>query len=122
MVNMNQELFDILSHSNKDIDNQKLMDYLSGKLSEQEKFEVEKLMVGNDFFQDAVEGLENLKDSGKLQSHLDQLKRELQLQLKQNKSKRKRGRIQEYPWIYFTIVLILIIAIVGFLLIRQFLQ
>ena len=31
---MDDKLFDILSNSNKDIDNQKLMDYLAGKLSE----------------------------------------------------------------------------------------
>ena len=34
---MNDDLLNILSNSNKDIDNQKLMDYLSGKLSAAEK-------------------------------------------------------------------------------------
>ena len=55
------ELKDILSNSNKDIDNQKLMDYLSGKLSAEEKHDVEKEMSGSDFMNDAVEGLEKIK-------------------------------------------------------------
>ena len=38
---MNNDLLNILSNSNKDIDNQKLMDYVAGKLTEQEKHEVE---------------------------------------------------------------------------------
>ena len=38
---MNDDLLNILSNGNKDIDNQKLVDYLDGKLSEKEKHEVE---------------------------------------------------------------------------------
>ncbi len=39
---MDDDLLNILSNSNKDIDNQKLMDYLSDKLSAEEKHEFEK--------------------------------------------------------------------------------
>ena len=52
---MNDDLLNILSNSNKDIDNQRLMDYLSGKLTEKERHEVEKMMAGDDFMNDAVE-------------------------------------------------------------------
>ena len=45
MIQMNPDLLNILSHSNKDIDNQKLMDYLSGKLSEKERQEVEQMVL-----------------------------------------------------------------------------
>ncbi len=41
---MNQDLLNILANSNKDIDNQKLMDYLNGKLSDDEKHELEKVL------------------------------------------------------------------------------
>ena len=51
---MDDKLFNILSNSNKDIDNQKLMDYLSGKLTEQERHEVEMWMVDNDFENETV--------------------------------------------------------------------
>jgi hypothetical protein len=97
------------------------MDYLSGKLSEKEKNEVERLLAGSDFFQDAMEGLEKITDPARVQAHLDQLTFDLQRQLKRSRSRRMRG-IQEYPWIYFTIALLLIICVVGYLFIRHFLH
>jgi hypothetical protein len=118
---MSNELFNILSHSNKDIDNQKLMDYISGKLSDQEKHEVEKLMADNDLLNDAIEGLSNMKDKNKLQAYVDQLNRSLHNQLEEKKARREKKRLQEYPWIYFAIVLILLLCIIAFLIIRQFL-
>jgi len=30
-------------------------------------------------------------------------------------------RLKEYPWIYFTVVLILILCIIGYFVLRQFL-
>ena len=56
------ELKDILSDSNKDIDNQKLMDYLSGQLTAEERHDMEKEMADSPFVNDAVEGLEEIKD------------------------------------------------------------
>ena len=52
------DLLNILSNSNKDIDNQKLMDYLAGKLSAQEKHDFEKQMAESAMVNDAVEGLQ----------------------------------------------------------------
>ena len=46
---MKDDLLKILSDSNKDIDNQQLMDYLSGKLSARESHEVEKMMADKDY-------------------------------------------------------------------------
>ena len=59
---MNKDLLNILSNSSKDIDNQQLMDYLAGKLSEEDKHAVEMKLADNDFMNDAVEGLEEVKD------------------------------------------------------------
>ena len=42
---MNKDLLNILSNSNKDIDNQQLMDYLSGKLSDEQMHEIERSMA-----------------------------------------------------------------------------
>ncbi|HMH33698.1 MAG TPA: hypothetical protein VK543_11740 [Puia sp.] len=119
---MTNELFNILSNSNKDIDNQKLMDYLSGKLSEREKHEVEKMMNDNHFISDAVEGLENLPDKKKLQAYVDQLNQDLHNQIQKTKERRIQKRIREYPWIYLAIILILVLSIVGYVVIRMFLR
>jgi len=57
---MNNDLLNILSNSNKDIDNQQLMDYLSGHLSPEQLHEVERSMADSEFMNDAVEGLQNI--------------------------------------------------------------
>jgi len=119
---MSNELFNILSHSNKDIDNQKLMDYLSGKLSGAERHEVEKLMSESHFMNDAVEGLQNMEDKAKLQTYVDQLNRDLHQQLQKNKDNREKRKIQEYPWTYLAIILILSLCILGYIVIRMFLH
>ena len=118
---MSDQLLNILENSNKDIDNQKLMDYLSGKLSAQDKHEMEKMMTDNPLLNDAIEGLENLKDKSRLQEYVAQLHENLHAQLAKKKLLRAKKRIREYPWIYLTIALVLIFCIIAYLIVRQFL-
>jgi hypothetical protein len=119
---MDNELFNILSRSNKNIDASKLIDYLNGKLSGTEKYEMERLIAENELLSDAIEGLEKVKDKKKLQLYVDQLNQDLHRHLQKTKMRREKKRIQEYPWIYLTIILILVICIVAYLVIRQFLH
>ena len=118
---MNNDLLNILSNSNKDIDNQKLMDYLSGKLSEQEKHEVEKWMVDNDFENEALEGLQQMAGTNnkKLDGYVDQLNKELSQYIKQKKNRRENRRITTGFWIYTAIAFILIILILAYMVISR---
>ena len=52
---MSENLKDILSHLNPDIDQETLLLYLQGKLSTEQQHEVEKQMMDNDFEADALE-------------------------------------------------------------------
>ncbi len=119
---MNQDLLNILSDNNKDIDNQKLVEYLSGKLSGEEKNEIEQAMADSDFMKDAMEGLQNIKDKKDIQPYIEQLNKNLQTLLEKKKSRRQKRHIKEYPWIYFTIILVLLVCIIGYFLVRQFLR
>src|SRR5688572_24063158 len=119
---MSKELLNILSNSNKDIDNQKLMDYLSGRLSEPEKHEVELWMSENDFANEAVEGLQKFDGKKDLQQYVDQLNKELNVYIEKKKSRRERKRLKENPWMYLTVFLILIFVIVGYLIIQQLMK
>jgi len=119
---MNNDLLNILSNSNKDIDNQQLMDYLSGKLSDAEKHEIEKMMADSAFMNDAVEGLQHITDQKDMQLYVDQLNSSLQKNLKKKRKRRLERQLREGPWGYFAILLILILCIVAFLVIRRFLQ
>jgi hypothetical protein len=119
---MNNDLLNILSNSNKDIDNQKLMDYLSGQLPEQERHEVEKWMLENDFANEAVEGLQDFPVKKNLQAYVDHLNKDLNKYIQQKKERREKRRIKENPWVYVAIIFILVIAVVAYLVIKRLQQ
>ena len=116
---MSNDLLDILSNSNDKINNQKLIDYLNDNLSDKEKHEVEKWMSDNDMVNDAVEGLQHVKNKKNLQAYVEQLNKNLQNQLEQKKQQQQKRKLKEYPWIYFAIVLILLLCIVAYVIIRK---
>ena len=112
---MSDDLLNILSNSNKDIDNQKLMDYLSDKLSAEERHAFEEEMIDSDFINDAVEGLESFK------KYASQLNKNLKNKLEIKKIRRNKRKIKDLPWFYYAIILILILVIVSFILLKKFL-
>ena len=119
---MDDKLFDILSNSNKDIDNQKLMDYLSGKLSAEEKHDFEKEMADSNFVNDAVEGLEEVKNKKELANFVDHLNNDLQKQLEKKKKRKQKLALKDQPWLYLAIILLLLLIIIGFIVIKKYLD
>ena len=118
---MNDELLNILSNSNKDIDNQKLMDYLSGKLSAEQKHDFEKTLVDSEMMNDVVEGLEKLKNKN-VSVIVEHLNANLHKQLEKKKSKKLKHQIKDLPWLYLSIILILLIILISFLVIKKHLD
>lgn len=116
---MREDLLNILSDSNKEIDNQKLMDYISGKLSAEQKHEVEKWMVDNPFFSEAVEGLQHAGGEKKLRASVDEINTALQKYLKQRKKKRERNFFQFNFWTYVALVFILALAVLVYLFLHR---
>ena len=113
------ELLNILSNSNKDIDNQQLMDYLSGKLSADERHDLEKQMSGSELVNDAVEGLENFKSTEKIGDLVTQLNSNLNKHLEKKKYRRDKRKIKDQPWVYLAVVIILALAIICFIVIKK---
>ena len=116
---MSSDLLNILSNSNKDIDNQKLMDYISGRLSGKDKHEVEQWMIDNNFENEALEGLQAVKDKKDLDAYVNQLNKELNQYLRQKKQRRDRRKIKEIPWAYLAIILVLVLIIIAYLVIQK---
>jgi hypothetical protein len=118
---MSDELKDILSNLNKDIEQEKLLDYLNKKLSASEAHELEKQMADDAFVNDAVEGLEGFRNKEDLSLYVQQLNSGLKKQLDKKKLRKEKRKIQNQPWLYFSIVLLLVLAIVCFMLVRKYL-
>lgn len=116
---MKEDIFKILSNSNKDIDNQKLMDYLSGKLSDGEQHEVEEWLASSDFANDAMEGLEGFRKGGKLDSYVAELNKDLHQYLQQKRERRKNRKIREWGGMYIAVIVVLLIIILAFIVLQR---
>jgi len=88
---MPDRLKDILSHLSTEVDQETLLKYLEGRLSEEQKHEVEKKMLASEFGDDAMEGLQEIKNKKDLSSLVEQLNRDLHKKLE--KKKQKKGKI-----------------------------
>ena len=119
---MNDDLLNIFRGSQKDIDNNRLMDYLNGRLSAADKHEFEKTLIDSDLMNDAVEGLEKFKDQKDLAVFVQQINSNLSKQIEKNKTKKQKRRFRDMPWLYITVVLIIFIILIGFLVIWKHLN
>jgi hypothetical protein len=119
---MSDDLKDILSNLNKDIEQEKLLDYLNKKLSASEAHEVEKQMAEDEFMNDAVEGLENFKNKKDLSLLVEQLNNDLKKQTAKKKKKKEKRKLRDQPWLYITIIILLGLIIISFVLIKKYLN
>jgi anti-sigma factor RsiW len=116
---MNNDLLNILSNSNKDIDNQQLMDYLSGHLSPEQLHEVERSMADSEFMNDAVEGLQHITDKKDLQVYVDELNAAMQKSLQKKKLRRQKRRLKDEPWGVVAVVLVILLCIIAYIVVRK---
>jgi len=119
---MSDQLKDILSNSNKDIDNQKLMQYLKEQLNAEERHEVEKNMTDDPFMNDAMEGLQQFDKNKNIADYVSQLHEDLQKQLAKKKKRKEKRRWKDQPWVYLTIVIILLLLIICFVVVKKYME
>jgi hypothetical protein len=119
---MNKDLINILSGSNKDIDNQKLMDYLAGKLSGGDAHEVEKMLLDSDFANDAAEGLSMMDEKNRLTKMVYDLNTNLKQQLEQKKKRKLKRRLKDQPLWIMTLIIFLILVVLCYLVVHFYLK
>jgi len=119
---MSDNLKDILSNLNKDIEQEKLLDYLNKKLPAAEAHELEKQMADDEFMNDAVEGLEHFKNKKDLSLLVEQLNQDLKKQTAKKKKKKEKRKLRNEPWLYITIAVLLVLIVISFVLIKKHLE
>lgn len=112
---------DILSHLSTEIDQETLLLYLQGKLSDEKKHEVEKILLENEFADEAMEGLQQFKDKQQVAFTIEMLNRELKKKLEKKKVRRERMKIKEQPWLYIAILILLLLIALSYIVIRRLL-
>ena len=119
---MPDKLKDILSNLSPEVDQETLLKYLEGRLSDEQRHEVEKKMMSTKFTDDAMDGLQEIKNKEKISSLVEQLNRDLHKKLNKKKQKREKLRFKDPPWLYITIFIILLLIVLSYLVINRMLQ
>ena len=112
---------DILSHLSTEVNQETLLLYLQGKLSGEKKHEVEKQLMQNDFDEDALDGLQEFKDKEQLQYMVEMLNRDLKKKTEQKKKRREKMKLKDQPWLYFSILILILLIVISYLVIRRML-
>ena len=117
---MQDDLLNILKNNNRNIDNQKLMDYVNGRLSPEEKHEVEKWMIDEPFFSEAAEGLQEVGSEKAVTKSVEQINSQLRLYLRERKNKKRIRKLLPITfWTYVAIVVILLIAVITWVIVNR---
>jgi pullulanase/glycogen debranching enzyme len=119
---MKENLKDILSHLNPEVDQETLLLYLQGKLTPEKQHELEMQMMDNDFTADAFEGLDNFRDKKKLALIVEQLNNDLKKKTEKKKKLRKKLELKTDPTLWVAIVIILILVVISYLIIHKQMQ
>src|SRR5258705_760492 len=119
---MSGNLKDILSHLSTEVDQETLLKYLEGRLSDEQRHEIEKKMLATDFTDDAMEGLQEIKNKERISSLVGQLNRDLHKKLEKKKKRKEKLRFKDQPWLYIAIIIILLLIVLSYIVIHRMLQ
>ena len=110
---MTDNLKAILSNLTTGIDQETLLLYLQNKLTAEKKHEVELKLLENKFEDEAIEGLQGLKDKEQINYMVEVLNRDLKKKLEKKKKFRERMKIKDQPWLYISIIILLILIVLS---------
>lgn len=116
---MKENLKDILSHLQSEVDQQTLLKYLEGKLSAEEQHDLEKATMDDAFEADALEGLQEISNKTKIASLVEDLNKDLKKKTAKKKKWPHRRDASPQPWLLIAIVAILLIAIISYVIIHK---
>ena len=119
---MPDNLKNILSHLTTEIDQETLLLYLQGKLPAEKKHEVEKTLVENDFANDALEGLQQIRDKQRIAYTVEMLNRELKKKTERKKQRRLKLQLKDQSWLYVVIFIFIILIILSYMIIQRMMQ
>lgn len=114
------DLRDILSDNEDRLNEEELMKYLEGNLSEADKLAFEEKMQSSGFVNDAVDGLKAIKNKQHINDYVYQLNKNLEKQLGAKKQRKEKRAIKYIQMIILTVVFILLICIIGYLVIHLY--
>ncbi len=102
-----------------EVPDQKILDYINGKLSGEELHEFETLMLDSEILNDTVEGLQKIKEHSDPEQMAHRLNKKLKKQLYKKPERQGQKSIKEMNWIYIVILIILLLVIAGYFVVQK---
>jgi len=78
--------------------------------------------LSTEFTDDAMDGLQEIKNKQKISSLVEQLNRDLHKKLEKKKKRKEKLRFKDQPWLYIAIVIILLLIVLSYIVIHRMLQ
>ena len=97
---------------------ERLIKYLEGKLSGEELYEFEKQMSDSSMLNDAVEGLDTIKNKHKIDNYVNDLNTHLHNYTSSKKKRRLKNKLELNDWTLQSIFLIITLCIAAYCVIR----
>ena len=110
---MQDELKNILTPGNTNINERQVMDYLTNRLPKSGEYELEKSMADDAFLNDAIEGLEQMKSEPAIQHTVKQLNQGLHRQIHRNGQRREKRRWKDQSALYLAIILLILLLLTA---------
>ncbi|MFA6058802.1 MAG: hypothetical protein WC756_11435 [Taibaiella sp.] len=109
----------IWNHGNSgQIDEDRLLAYLEGKMPAQEQHALEEILESDPFLNDAVEGLAEIKDKEQLRDIAAQINAQLKRQIQSRRKQRKsRTKLSDH-WGGIFVLVILLLILLSWLVIK----
>ena len=114
---MHNDLLDILSRKVQPITNEQLVNYLTGKLTDAERHEIESTLLNSGIDAEALEGLQMVEGKDKILQYQLEIQKTLRDKLQQKSKKRKRiKQVQLSHGLILTGILLAFIILVWVLI------
>jgi hypothetical protein len=108
---------DDILHSEEELSDEQLMNYLKGYLSREDAHDVEEQMIDDSFVNDAIEGLQQFSSNKKLDDYVRQLNHHLHEQINVQKERNEKRRLKDIPWIVQAIVIVLLLCMLAYVVV-----
>ncbi len=93
---------------------EQLLKYLQDGLSADEQHAIESKMADSPFMNDAVEGLQQMKDKRDIKDYVQQLNDQLHKQTAAKQKRKNKRKFKQQDWIMMAVIILLLLCMLGF--------
>ena len=101
----------------EELTEEQLMNYVKGKLTEEDAHAVERKMADSSFISDGVEGLQQFSSSEKINAYAQQVNENLHQRLAEKKRKNKTG-FKGLSWEIIVVIAVILLCLLSYAVIE----